>query len=113
MKYEITVLDTNGTMSVYYLDHSPQRDEVEATLLPLVLSPAPGRYICSDWHFRLSSGKDDGGSGIRWKGKLAVVWSLAPTPLTKDTREGNNLAEDIEGTNDDPVLGPVLIVTHA
>ena len=113
MKYEITVLDTNGTMSIHHLDHSPQKDEVEAILLPLVPSPAPGRYMCSDWHFRISSKIEGQGDTIRWNNKLARVWSLAPTPMANDTRKVNNLAQDIANINDNPILGPVLIVTLA
>jgi hypothetical protein len=111
MKFEITVLDTNGVMSIHHLDHSPQKEEVEKLLLPLVPSPLPGRYMCSDWHFKLIGGMDQSGGAIRWKGKVAVVWSLAPTPMACDTRKINELAQDIEGKNDALVLGPVLIVT--
>jgi hypothetical protein len=113
MKYEITVLDTNGTMYIHQLDHSPQKNEVEEILLPLVPSPAPGRYMCSDWHFRLLGGMNQPGNAIRWNGKTAVVWSLAPTPMACDTRKVNDLAQEIESTNENKVLGPVLIVTHA
>ena len=113
MKYEITVLDTNGTMSIHHLDHKPSKEEVEAILIPLVPSPAPGRYMCSDWYFKLSKGIREVGASIRWNGKEADVWNLAPTPMANDTRKINDLALDIGNTDDKPVLGPVLIVTLA
>jgi hypothetical protein len=113
MKYEITLLQTNGTMSIHHLDHSPQKEEVEEILMPLVKPPLPGRYICSDWHFRISSGTNAPGAPLRWNGKLAYVWSLQPTPMANDTREENDLAQDIANTNSNKVLGPVLIVTLA
>lgn len=113
MKYEITLLQTNGTMSIHHLDHSPQRGEVEEILMPLVKPPHPGRYICSDWHFRISSGTNAPNAPLRWNGKPATVWSLQPTPMAIDNREENDLAQDIANTNSNKVLGPVLIVTLA
>ena len=115
MRYEVTLLYSDGRMDISYLDAWPTSDEVEGFLLPKL--SVMRMFFVHEWQ---PAGTKDKLPRLTWQRKPARVWGVHPGAMSPVPRV-NEVASEIAGRDDTypttgignggKVLGPVLIAT--